>query len=102
MTQNEIAQIIKFSILKKCNDLAFPITITSGSDLQKTTVDFPSNKLIKQNDAICIDIGAIYQGFYSDRENKKPPPHTAMGVLFYLYINFCFLLSVFPIEQIAP
>lgn len=62
--QTDIARRIKKRILDSNYDLAFPICVTSGKDLLRSTSLLASEKKIRDNDIICIDMG-IKSGIYN-------------------------------------
>jgi Xaa-Pro aminopeptidase len=62
----EISKDLRLKILSEGESLAFPICVTTGNDLKDTTASFPKNKIVSKDDAICIDMGMVRNGFNSD------------------------------------
>ncbi|BDQ04982.1 MAG: hypothetical protein KatS3mg084_0500 [Candidatus Dojkabacteria bacterium] len=65
-TEEEIERELKINIFSKAEGLAFPVSITTDDDLLNSTVKFPTTKVIKKGSSICIDMGLIYKGLYTD------------------------------------
>jgi Xaa-Pro aminopeptidase len=65
-TEEEIERQLKISIFSTAEGLAFPVSITTDDDLLNSTVKFPTNKMIKKGSSVCIDMGLIYKGLYTD------------------------------------
>lgn len=66
MTQEEIAADFHAKVAKQGCDLSFPVCVTSGDDLRISTCFSPKNKLIRNSDAICIDVGLKQDIFTTD------------------------------------
>ncbi len=77
--QSKIAQKLHTAAIELNGDLAFPICITSGRDLETSTSTPASAKVIRKNDAVCIDMGIksdIYatdctRMYFINHPNKK-------------------------------
>jgi Xaa-Pro aminopeptidase len=65
-TERDVAAELRRIILSEADDLAFPITVLSGDRLRDTTAGRPSDRRIGQKDVVCVDLGAVLNGFYSD------------------------------------
>lgn len=61
-----LEQKLRINLLQYAENLAFPISISAGEMLKKTTVNFPQNYVLKKDDYVCIDAGIVKDGFASD------------------------------------
>jgi|GEM_PF-3055077 len=65
-TEREIGQHLRVMLLEHADDLAFPITVMSGNRLHESTAGPPTGRAFVEGDMVCIDAGAILNGFASD------------------------------------
>lgn len=65
--QADLARELTKSIVGLGCSLSFPVCVTSGKDLQKSTAMLARNKIIHAKDIICIDMGLKNDIFTTDR-----------------------------------
>lgn len=65
-TTKELAKLIADYLLTNADALAFPISIATSKHLNESTIATPDDTVIQSSDMLCIDIGCIKSGFYSD------------------------------------
>lgn len=65
-TEQELATALRSGLSKHADRLGFDPLIASGSRLSTSTFLSPSNRRFRRDDYICLDIGIVIDGFYTD------------------------------------
>jgi Xaa-Pro aminopeptidase len=66
MTEQALAELLKVELARCSDRLGFDPLITSGARLEKSTFLSPSDRRLEVGDYVCIDLGTVTNGLYTD------------------------------------